>query len=228
MADFADFQGRARRMAELARQRMASDATEDWDEPTLVEPRDLVSAGSKRERLAGMSVNAEAARLVIDSAGCPVIVGHPGSEAAAKAAQRFVTDPTLRLLVIGGSTGRGKTVAAAWVAAVLDATWWLSARIVRVGDDWSHAHGRALRAAHLVIDDLGVEKNQWASDELGSVIEERTDRGLRTLVTTNLPPRSTDGGKSLLTCYGERFMSRLAQRPTSEYVVCAGPDLRRG
>lgn len=199
----------------------------EW-EPIQRRPEPPASS-EQRERLRTLEVDPDAARLAMWSPGeCPRMKGHPGSEAAATAVERFLEDKKLRLLVLGGSTGRGKTVAATWLAMRLDATWWISAKDVRVGDAWDAMRSRALKAANLVIDDLGQERMEWASGELGSLIESRFDKGRRTLVTTNLPPTSNEQRvKTFASVYGDRLFSRLNKEGAGLYVACLGGDLRR-
>lgn len=177
---------------------------------------------AKRARLATLEINPMHHKLVLAQEGCPRLEGHAGSQEAAREAEAFVRDPaSLYLLVFGGPTGRGKTVTATWIAASLDATWWISAKDVRVGDEWPQARSRALKAANLVVDDLGQEGSEWASKELGSLIESRFDKGRRTIVTTNVPPAN------MAKTYGDRFASRLGHPEMSRYVVCGGADLRK-
>lgn len=199
----------------------------EWvDPPRRREPaagRELV------ERLRALAVDPDAVAIVIESPdACPRIAGHIGSESAAEAAERFVSDKRLRLCVLGGSTGRGKTVSATWAAMKLPATWWISAKDVRVGPEWDAMRSRAIKAANLVVDDLGQERNEWASGEIGSLIESRFDKGLRTLVTTNLPPTSNEQRvKTFATVYGDRLYSRLCKQGVGLYIACLGSDLRR-
>ena len=199
----------------------------EW-EPIQRRPEPPASS-EQRERLRTLEVDPDAARLAMWSPGeCPRMKGHPGSEAAATAVERFLEDKKLRLLVLGGSTGRGKTVSATWAAMKLPATWWISAKDVRVGDAWDAMRSRALKAANLVIDDLGQERMEWASNELGSLIESRFDKGRRTLVTTNLPPTSNEQRvKTFASVYGDRLFSRLNKEGVGLYVACLGGDLRR-
>ena len=201
----------------------------EWDGEPVQRKAEPPASNEQRERLRGLEVDPDAARLAMWSpAQCPRIKGHPGSEAAATAVERFLEDKRLRLLVLGGSTGRGKTVAATWLAMRLDATWWISAKDVRVGDAWDAMRNRALKAANLVIDDLGQERMEWASGELGSLIESRFDKGRRTLATTNLPPSSPEQrGKTFASTYGDRLYSRLCKPDIGLYVACLGNDIRR-
>jgi len=198
------FIDRLKRMADAA----GRHGVEDWRE-------------AKKARLAAIDLSPAHTRLALAQQECPRIAGHAGSVDAATAAERFVSDPSLQLLVIGGPTGRGKTVAATWIAATLDACWWVSAKDARVGDAWSQARARAMKAAHLIVDDLGLESSEWAAKEVGSLIESRFDRGRRTVATTNVPPAM------ISKVYGDRFASRMNQPVAGLYVVCGGTDLRR-
>jgi hypothetical protein len=201
----------------------------EWDGEPIQRRPEPPASSEQRERLRTLEVDPDAARLAMWSPGeCPRMKGHSGSEAAATAVERFLEDKKLRLLVLGGSTGRGKTVAATWLAMRLDATWWISAKDVRVGDAWDAMRSRALKAANLVIDDLGQERMEWASGELGSLMESRFDKGRRTLVTTNLPPTSNEQRvKTFASVYGDRLFSRLNKEGVGLYVACLGGDLRR-
>lgn len=177
-----------------------------------------------REQLQGMAVDPDHAKLVLAAPECPVRRGHVGSEAARAAAEAFRADPMLRLLVLSGPTGRGKTVVATWLAANAPGTLWVSAKDVRVGEAWSAVHARCAYVPQLVIDDLGQEATEWASKELAALVESRFDKGKRTIVTTNLTPSGQ--GRNLETTYGARLWSRLGS-PRSLIVACGGVDLRR-
>lgn len=177
-----------------------------------------------REQLHRMAVDPDHARLVLAAPQCPVFRGHVGSELAARAVEQFHADPALRLLVLTGPTGRGKTVAATWLAAHTPGTLWASAKDVRVGEAWSAVHARCLYVPQLVIDDLGQEASEWATRELAALIESRFDKGKRTIVTTNLTPAGQ--GRNIENVYGARLWSRLGSQ-RSLVVACGGVDLRR-
>lgn len=78
---------------------------------------------------------------------------------------------------------------------------------------------KQLRAPHqmnrlVVFDDLGTEKmTEWASEQLYRVLDGRYDRGLATIITTNVKAEALDG----------RILSRYAEG----LVVCRGTDVRR-
>lgn len=227
--DFTQIMERSKEFMRLAKEHAAKlPPGPEWD-GTLPRKREPAASHEELARLRGLEVDPDAVRIVVESpAKCPRIAGHAGSEAAAAAVERFYSDRRLRLLVLGGSTGRGKSVAATWLAMKLDATWWISAKDVRVGDEWNGMRSRAMKAANLVIDDLGQERIEWASGELGSLIESRFDKGRRTLITTNLPPISNEQrGKTFASVYGDRLYSRLSKAEAGLYVACLGGDLRR-
>ena len=74
----------------------------------------------------------------------------------------------------------------------------------------------------LVIDDLGTEPilKNMTLEYLLLVLNERTNKGLCTLITTNLSPAR------VLTRYGERIYSRIASKQTSRIFEFGGKDLR--
>ncbi len=66
----------------------------------------------------------------------------------------------------------------------------------------------------VVLDDLGTEKmTEWASEQLYRVLDGRYDRGLPTIITSNVQSDSLD----------PRILSRYAEG----LVVCNGKDVRR-
>lgn len=76
-----------------------------------------------------------------------------------------------------------------------------------------------VRAPHqmsrlVVFDDLGTEKHtEWAGEQLYRVLDGRYDRGLATIITTNVGEKDID----------PRILSRYAEG----LVICAGTDIRR-
>jgi hypothetical protein len=172
---------------------------------------------------------------------CPRVSGHIGSEAAAAAAERFVLEPRMRTLALLGAAGRGKSWAALWPLAT-PAVWadhgegcWLPANEIRV-PTWDEMRSRATGAKLLVLDDLGLEANDWAAREACQLVESRHNRGARTIVTSNLPMQVADvpeasraswKGRCIADRYGDRFVSRLLDAQVSVVVRCMGPDLRK-
>lgn len=80
----------------------------------------------------------------------------------------------------------------------------------------------ALTADFLLIDDLGTEPTlrNVTVEYLLLTLEERLNRGLCTIITTNL---SADG---VLNRYGERIYSRLCDKKHSQFFELSGKDLR--
>jgi DNA replication protein DnaC len=147
-----------------------------------------------------------------------------GAENLKQAAMHFTADPRLRQLIAIGGTGTGKSTSAAWiVASTLDNSHWLAARTVDDIERWKPVASLVYSVPLLVIDDLGTERQSesgWGVETLASLWVDRIDRGMRTVVTTNL------NLPGLAARYGERLKSRLNR--TDVVVVAAGTvDLRK-
>lgn len=146
-----------------------------------------------------------------------------------------IPDTKLKNIVFSGSTGTGKTCLASAVArnavengkscVYLSAfefnnemlaahTSPISERIYRLHD--------VLTADLLVIDDLGVEPmyKNVTREYLLLVLEERTRKGLCTLITTNLDEQNIQAK------YGDRIFSRLSDKRLSQIGKFGGNDLR--
>lgn len=138
-----------------------------------------------------------------------------------------------------GEPGRGKTYAAAcavrlWALRDVGRRSTASAHLVQVARMLADLrgdidHGESWRMPWLesvpllVMDDLGAERpTDWGVEQVSSLVDVRTYRGLRTVVTSNLPL----GGlrKALAGLQGARIASRLS---AFERVEVAGPDRRR-
>jgi hypothetical protein len=180
------------------------------------------AADRRRARLtgAGVPVDPEAAEAAVVSPGaCPMVAGHEGSEAAARAVEALLADDHARTLLLVGPTGRGKSFAATWAIAEGGGAW-LAAADCRVAE-WNDLRPRAAGARLLVLDDLGRESTDWSARELADLLELRHNRGLRTIVTSNLPTRK------LAERYGERLASRWGDGRFTATVEVMGGDLRR-
>lgn len=127
------------------------------------------------------------------------------------------------VLVLMGTVGMGKTVAACWALGRLGGVF------LRATDMWRpfqafdpREQQRVLSCRVLVLDDLGREKDPAKSVEwLESIVDGRRSNGRRTIITTNLDP------KGLRARYpDERLWSRLGQ--CFEWAAETGPDLRKG
>lgn len=128
-----------------------------------------------------------------------------------------------QLLVLRGSTGTGKSARAAWiVAGVPVSACWLPATAVDRLPTWDEVAPRAAKAALLVIDDLGTERvgSGWGREQLRTLIGERYNAGLATVITTNL-----EEDRIVRDYGGDRLASRLAE--DGLVVPCGLTDLRR-
>ena len=137
--------------------------------------------------------------------------------------------------VLFGSVGTGKTCIASavsraavergrsvkFVSAYEFNTAMLSAHTSPIVERGARLHDY-LTADLLVIDDLGTEPilKNVTEPYLLLVLEERLNRGLATLITTNLSPAR------ILDRYGERIYSRLASKQNSRIFEIGGKDLR--
>lgn len=161
--------------------------------------------------------------------------------------QAWLNDPLQRTLILAGSTGSGKTQAA-YATAVQAArygakTTTRSGEVVdrllvvrawpvnRYLDElmpsgspepvWAVRH-RAVWAELLILDDLGAELDdvgtRFMRKELADLLDERLERRLRTIFTTN------HGARVIEQRLGERLWSRLQQQSTALKFV--GPDRR--
>lgn len=124
-------------------------------------------------------------------------------------------------LLLAGKSGRGKSVAAAWVLSrSTRECYWINAQEMSANvfkDEW---FARVSSCHVLVIDEIGAE---YASDKgpmvamFDSLMNERWGKNLRTVITTNM---DRDG---FVSRYGDRVWSRLRDGMA---VQVAGEDLR--
>lgn len=210
---FGSTLARIRKLAEERVDVLAAEEQADADAARLVR-----EGREARLRAAGALDPEPVAAAIASPGSCPRVVGHAGSEAAARAVETFLGDEHARTLLLLGPTGRGKSHAATWALAERVGAW-LSATDVRVAE-WDGLRPKALAARLLVIDDLGRESTEWAARELADVCELRHNRGFRTIATSNLIE------EKLLARYGERCASRWSDARFSRLVTVLGPDLR--
>lgn len=211
-----EFLARLRARAEAATD-VLSDATVELDQQRAAFER-------RRARLlsAGL-LDPEAVEAALASpVRCPRVEAHSGSCAAAQGIEAWLDpgSPTgrARTLLLLGPTGRGKSYAATWALAEQQGSW-LAATECRV-DGWDDLRPKAATSRLLVLDDLGREPTGWAARELADVLELRHNRGLRTVVTSNLT------ADRLAERYGERLASRWADDRLTVTVEVLGRDLR--
>ena len=127
------------------------------------------------------------------------------------------------VLLLSGSVGGGKTVAACWAMAGDGGLCVSAPDLARISTDFDRAEWRRLAAARLlVVDDMGTEQHaDKFSGALTQLLSERAAHGGRTILTSNLTP------KALSARYpDERLWSRIAQ--SRDVVALSGADLRRG
>jgi DNA replication protein DnaC len=130
------------------------------------------------------------------------------------------------LLVMAGSVGRGKTVAACWAVVTRNGRYMRARGFERLfahryGDEELAEQERVLRAGLVVVDDIGGRED--SAEGLGSylldLVDERRHVRTKTILITNLPRK----------LFAERYPdprlhSRLAQSAT--WAVTRGDDLR--
>ena len=126
---------------------------------------------------------------------------------------------SLASAVARASVERGKSVK--YVSAYEFNTSMLNAHTTPLAERNGKLHD-FITADLLVIDDLGMEPvlKNVTEPYLLLVLEERQNRGLCTLITTNLSP------ERILERYGERIYSRLANKQASRIFELGGKDLR--
>jgi len=167
-----------------------------------------------------------------------LVLGAGIGDNPARRALREARAADITFVVLEGDTGVGKTIAAA--EAVM-ARYPYPAERLRTAPLMVHArdavracrestplpghlwdHTRLSDCDLLALDDLGAEmrdSKRWASGVLGSLLESRHDRCLRTIVTTNITREE----------FAERYNDRLLARiqDGGRWVKVEGQDLRR-
>jgi DNA replication protein DnaC len=207
--------------------------------------REAQARDRRAARLGGIALDADTERKIV--------AGEPLDATKSLAAMRAWTGKhdVRPVLVLAGTTGVGKSVAAAWAVAnrvsyqrpedpenpwaSSSTNWsencsrWYNARKLcnlfdaRFGDQLGEQEMVA-RCELLVLDDVGTELD---AGKMGAILCEliedrkRDARYMRTVVTTNL------GTQAFRERYADpRLASRLEGHASS--IVDAGPDLRRG
>lgn len=150
---------------------------------------------------------------------------------ALTAVKRWLQDASKTWLVLCGPKGTGKSVAATW--AVRHAITTGSTAAFRRASELAKLSGfdaGAVELEHLkrvdllVLDDVGTETlSDWARAQLHELVDTRHEAYGRTILTSNLQWRGTQGLEARL---GERVADRIAQAGT--VVQVAGASMRRG
>lgn len=152
-----------------------------------------------------------------------------------------------RNVVLAGPPGRGKTHLAMGMLRREVESRGRPARFVyvptlldeirkRYADDWAGEsaqdfEGRMARWPLLVLDDLGAERaTAWVVERLTLLLEQRLDRQLVTVVTTNLMSRDDieshfAGFKGEAEMEAQRLASRLGAG-RYDWIKAVGPDMR--
>lgn len=129
----------------------------------------------------------------------------------------------MRLQVLSGGVGVGKSVAAAYAIRRVGMGRWVSAReFSRLGNDAGEKTLPYRRTKLLVLDDLGLEHDDgkgWAIGNIQALLVERHDDGRRTVITTNLD------AAAFKQRYGERVADRI--RGSGRFSVVDGESMRR-
>jgi hypothetical protein len=147
-----------------------------------------------------------------------------------------------RVLLLGGGTGVGKTIAATWVALKSDDPmpgFIRASELERRGRYDKDLRGWIPERTSLVIDDLGAElldgKGVFRSF-LDEVVDQFYSSKRRLIITTNLEPRITEAYQASCTAegrepepqfrerYGDRVRSRVIQ--IGMWAQCGNSDLR--
>lgn len=141
-----------------------------------------------------------------------------------RGAEEYLRQGTaLRVLVLLGPPGAGKSAAAAWVVAARGGTW-VCASEARNFERWRGREEHLTAAPLVVLDDIGTEgmAPEFCRDSIRALLEGRLDSNARTVITGNLTR------KQIAERYGDRVTSRLADKARVLVVEAPGaPDLRR-
>jgi DNA replication protein DnaC len=136
----------------------------------------------------------------------------------------LTSDVPWALLV--GSTGRGKTLAAAW-ALVQSGGRYVGARELerlasaRFGEE-AETFSAMLATRLLVVDDIGRERDAGnMSAALLDLVDERRKRGQKTIAIANIAKAAF-----LKTYADARLQSRLGEPGIAVWISDSGPDLR--
>lgn len=148
--------------------------------------------------------------------------------------QAWVERSNRPILFVAGSTGTGKSVAAAWAIAKLGGAYLSASDLVRMSrTTWREREQLEdkLGARLLVLDDLGTEPDLAAMHgPLLDLVDRRQGHPWLTIVTTNLPKETVErpDGERIVGLRDRYPEPRLWSRLTASwaYVSSTGDDLR--
>ncbi len=162
---------------------------------------------------------------ITDSDVRAIVSGELEETDALKAVREWLAT-AVPILILAGTVGRGKTVAACW-AVLMHNGLYMRARAFerlfahRYGEDEQARQDKFMRAGLVVVDDIGGRED--SADGMASylldLVDERQHARTRTILITNQPR------KALEEMYTDRRLhSRLAQSAT--WAGTRGDDLR--
>lgn len=128
----------------------------------------------------------------------------------------------MRLIVLAGNTGTGKTVAACSLFTGKHTGFIMRAtELVELGKSYGDRETlkKARSCGILLLDDLGVEyQDERMSSRLDDILDARINHRLMTVVTTNMTAQEFQRR------YAERVWSRIHEH--GDYVELDAPDMR--
>lgn len=138
----------------------------------------------------------------------------------AGAVDMLVRGASLRVLMLMGPTGAGKSFAAGWVVAARGGMWIPAVRAL-TPQRWREESAGYERASVLVLDDAGTEGDSWPCDNVRALLVTRLSSDRTTVVTTN------KSREEFVRVYGDRVRSRLQDAARVRVIDPQGaPDLR--
>lgn len=188
------------------------------------EEADRANANRIRSRTENL---ANSGAVLPDDMQHAVTAGELVSTKALEEVRKWLADPNSKpWLILSGTTGRGKTVAALDATATRGGVFIRARELsraftARFGDD-HETQQRCYKTRLLVVDDLGRESDHaLMCGYLEDLLDERPNRNTRTIITTNLDAKQFGAAYP-----DERLRSRLFKLAT--FVPDSGHDMRRG
>jgi len=182
-----------------------------------------------------------------------VIADHPGNVKAFEAIAAFMAeDSPIVTLLLCGTTGSGKSIAAGYVIANAP-TWilpegsdalWIQASVAEEFEDWRVIRQRATLTRLLVVNELLPDAGPVGTRHIRELVKERHEKGRRTVVTGNVTGsrkraeqiadanrmQGADRARFIGECVEARYGDAVWDRLTSAgglVVRCEGASLRQ-